>query len=373
MTSGLTSSASRPSRSGLTSAPIASASSTSGGSARRRPHRREPIASWPRPGHSAESRAATCRLRSEWSVDGRNLARGMGLGFSQQRGNGSAAPPLATTVNRCRDAPGGIVVGCAQPLTRPVVQVTVTISARAHDAARGPGPVRRGVRALRHRRGWRQQDLADAAVVSRSVIVRIETGQAGNVPLGEGRPRSPARSALDPTCASTGTAKPSIDCIDADHARLVEVVAARFFVALAGRLRQRSHSGSAASADRSTSSPGMRRRGSCWSSRSSRWSRTTSRCSLRTTGRSDWVSRSPKSRGWNGAAVAKLLVIARVPDGSPSRRGACDDLRHASTRTARSRSVAGWSAQTPSRAVARPAGFCQMAARRALVIGVPCG
>jgi transcriptional regulator with XRE-family HTH domain len=35
-----------------------------------------------------------------------------------------------------------------------------------------------GVRALRQRRGWRQQDLADAAGISRSAVGRIEQGRA---------------------------------------------------------------------------------------------------------------------------------------------------------------------------------------------------
>jgi transcriptional regulator with XRE-family HTH domain len=39
----------------------------------------------------------------------------------------------------------------------------------------------RGLRALRLRRGWRQQDLADAAGISRGAIARIEQGQANRV------------------------------------------------------------------------------------------------------------------------------------------------------------------------------------------------
>jgi transcriptional regulator with XRE-family HTH domain len=40
----------------------------------------------------------------------------------------------------------------------------------------------RGIRALRHRRGWRQADLANEADVSRSVVARIEAGQGDRVP-----------------------------------------------------------------------------------------------------------------------------------------------------------------------------------------------
>jgi transcriptional regulator with XRE-family HTH domain len=44
--------------------------------------------------------------------------------------------------------------------------------------------VGRAIRALRIRRGWRQQDLADAAGVSRSVICRIEAGALRGMTLG---------------------------------------------------------------------------------------------------------------------------------------------------------------------------------------------
>ena len=41
----------------------------------------------------------------------------------------------------------------------------------------------RGIRALRHRRGWRQEDLAAAAGVSQSEVSRIELGQLEAVPV----------------------------------------------------------------------------------------------------------------------------------------------------------------------------------------------
>jgi len=40
----------------------------------------------------------------------------------------------------------------------------------------------RAVRALRHRRGWRQEDLAREAEVSRSTVVRVEGGEGDRVP-----------------------------------------------------------------------------------------------------------------------------------------------------------------------------------------------
>jgi transcriptional regulator with XRE-family HTH domain len=88
----------------------------------------------------------------------------------------------------------------------------------------------RGIRALRHRRGWRQQDLADAAGVSRSVVVRIETGQSGSIPLAEAdRIAGSLGARSDLRLSWNGEALDRL--IDADHARLVEVVAARLRLA----------------------------------------------------------------------------------------------------------------------------------------------
>ena len=82
----------------------------------------------------------------------------------------------------------------------------------------------RGLRALRHRRGWRQVDLAVAAGVSRSVVVRLETGRAGNVPLAKVDRIAGALGAIaDLRLNWHGEALDRL--IDADHARLVEVVA----------------------------------------------------------------------------------------------------------------------------------------------------
>lgn len=46
-------------------------------------------------------------------------------------------------------------------------------------------PIRfgRGIRALRQRRGWRQEDLAAAANVSRGVVARVEQGRGDRVPV----------------------------------------------------------------------------------------------------------------------------------------------------------------------------------------------
>jgi len=46
-------------------------------------------------------------------------------------------------------------------------------------------PIRfgRGIRALRQRRGWRQEDLAAAAGVSRGVVARVEQGRGDRLPV----------------------------------------------------------------------------------------------------------------------------------------------------------------------------------------------
>jgi transcriptional regulator with XRE-family HTH domain len=83
----------------------------------------------------------------------------------------------------------------------------------------------RGIRALRHRRSWRRQDLAEAAQVSRSVVVRLEIGQAGNVTLSKvDRVAGALGARSDLRLSWNGEALDRL--IDADHARLVEVVAA---------------------------------------------------------------------------------------------------------------------------------------------------
>lgn len=79
----------------------------------------------------------------------------------------------------------------------------------------------RGIRALRRRRGWRQQDLADAAGTSRAQVGRIERGESAAIPAG----------VVDRVAASVGgTAElvlrwqaEGLDrLLDEGHARLVE-------------------------------------------------------------------------------------------------------------------------------------------------------
>jgi transcriptional regulator with XRE-family HTH domain len=82
----------------------------------------------------------------------------------------------------------------------------------------------RGIRALRRRRGWRQHDLAVAARVSRSVVVRVETGQSGNVPLAKVERLAGVLGARsDLRLSWNGEALDRL--LDADHAQLVEFVA----------------------------------------------------------------------------------------------------------------------------------------------------
>jgi transcriptional regulator with XRE-family HTH domain len=45
------------------------------------------------------------------------------------------------------------------------------------------GRLGRGVRALRRRRGWRQEDLASAARASRTQVSRVEVGESGSIPI----------------------------------------------------------------------------------------------------------------------------------------------------------------------------------------------
>jgi transcriptional regulator with XRE-family HTH domain len=83
----------------------------------------------------------------------------------------------------------------------------------------------RGIRALRLRRRWRQVDLASAAGVSRSVIARIEIGQSGSVPLDKvDRVAATLGARTDLRLSWNGEALDRL--LDADHARLVELVAA---------------------------------------------------------------------------------------------------------------------------------------------------
>jgi transcriptional regulator with XRE-family HTH domain len=54
-----------------------------------------------------------------------------------------------------------------------------------HHAAVDPLRFGRSVKALRHRRGWRQVDLAERSGLSRSVVGRIELGQVDRIAFGD--------------------------------------------------------------------------------------------------------------------------------------------------------------------------------------------
>jgi len=83
----------------------------------------------------------------------------------------------------------------------------------------------RGVRALRIRRRWRQQDLADASGVSRGVVQRVESGRFDSVPVG--KVDRIARSLGAATDLRLGWNGEALDrLLDAAHAALVELVAA---------------------------------------------------------------------------------------------------------------------------------------------------
>jgi transcriptional regulator with XRE-family HTH domain len=84
----------------------------------------------------------------------------------------------------------------------------------------------RGIRALRQRRSWRQEDLANAAKVSRSVIWRIERGHAARVVI----------ATLEQVVAALGgRVVVRLDwngveldrLLDGDHARLVDALVGR--------------------------------------------------------------------------------------------------------------------------------------------------
>lgn len=83
----------------------------------------------------------------------------------------------------------------------------------------------RGVRALRMRRRWRQLDLAVAAGVSRQKIVRIELGRSSDVPIRDFEKVAQELGArVDMRLNWNGEALDRL--FDADHARLVDLVAA---------------------------------------------------------------------------------------------------------------------------------------------------
>jgi transcriptional regulator with XRE-family HTH domain len=83
----------------------------------------------------------------------------------------------------------------------------------------------RGIRALRIRRRWRQQDLADAAGVSRQKIARIEVGQSQAIPARDLEKVAQSLGARAEVRLSwNGEALDRL--LDGEHARLIDLVAA---------------------------------------------------------------------------------------------------------------------------------------------------
>lgn len=88
------------------------------------------------------------------------------------------------------------------------------------------GRLGRGVRALRLRRGWRQQDLAAAAGTSRPVVSRIERGESSAIAVGViERVATAAGASVDLTLRWHGEGLDRL--LDSAHAALVEAVVAR--------------------------------------------------------------------------------------------------------------------------------------------------
>jgi transcriptional regulator with XRE-family HTH domain len=81
----------------------------------------------------------------------------------------------------------------------------------------------RGVKALRHRKRWRQDDLAAAARVSRGVIGRIERGHADRVTVAT-LDKVAAALGGRVTCRLTWNGEGLDRLLDAEHAAIVEAV-----------------------------------------------------------------------------------------------------------------------------------------------------
>jgi transcriptional regulator with XRE-family HTH domain len=81
----------------------------------------------------------------------------------------------------------------------------------------------RGVKAMRLRKRWRQDDLAVAAHVSRGVIARIEQGHAARVTV-ETLDKVAAALGGRVTCRLTWNGEGLDRLLDADHAAIVEAV-----------------------------------------------------------------------------------------------------------------------------------------------------
>jgi hypothetical protein len=142
MTSGSTRSASVPTRSGPRSAVTPSATRRSGGSASSSPQRRDPSASWPRPGHRAESRAARCRFDRSGRWMGGTSRVGWAWGSPSSAAADRQTRHSQRPSIRCRNAPGGIVVGPRKAAPSNRFRGDRERSAASHDVSDGSRPVR---------------------------------------------------------------------------------------------------------------------------------------------------------------------------------------------------------------------------------------
>jgi transcriptional regulator with XRE-family HTH domain len=86
-----------------------------------------------------------------------------------------------------------------------------------------PIPFGRGVKALRQRKRWRQEDLAAAAQVSRSAVGRIERGHADRVTVAS-LDKVAAALGGRVTCRLTWNGEGLDRLLDAEHAAIVEAV-----------------------------------------------------------------------------------------------------------------------------------------------------
>ena len=86
-----------------------------------------------------------------------------------------------------------------------------------------PSSFGRGVKALRQRKRWRQEDLAAAAQVSRSAVGRIERGHADRVTVAT-LDKVAAALGGRVTCRLTWNGEGLDRLLDAEHAAIVEAV-----------------------------------------------------------------------------------------------------------------------------------------------------
>ena len=125
---------------------------------------------------------------------------------------------------------------------------------------------RRGIKALRRRRAWRQDDLAAAARVSRGVVARIEQGRAGRVTVDTLDKVATALGARV-MCRLAWNGEGLDRLLDAEHAAVVETVVRTLRSSDWIVATEVSFSISSVNAARSTSSRSIPRAVSCSSSR----------------------------------------------------------------------------------------------------------